>query len=97
MLHSWLGNSLIPRYEYDCLQLNDQVKSQFTFRIPTRKELKQIFASLAPKRSYGHDEISSALVKKQASSLLEPMDIILEKMIITSIFPPPWKLSLIHI
>lgn len=58
-----------------------------------RDEIYKILKYLKPKKSMGHDEISSWLIKHLKHELTDPITIVINKMIHESKFPETWKLA----
>ena len=63
----------------------------FNFKKVTSTEVYKIFKSLAPKRSSGHDKISSKALKILAFQLVEPVTILINKIVEAKAFPLTWK------
>lgn len=66
---------------------------KFQIREVTQAEVGRIMKNLTPKRSSGHDQISSKLVKSLAQELTKPMTMIINQMIRTRKFPQCWKIA----
>ena len=68
-------------------------KLQFKLKTVHEKEVLKILKSLKQKRSYGHDGISSEVLKLAAEILVIPLTYIINTSIITGKFPTNWKLA----
>ncbi len=56
-------------------------------------EIRKTISSLKPKTSYGHDNISSKLIKLFSNSLSTPLSIIINQSLKTGTVPISWKLA----
>ena len=65
--------------------------NRFHFKKVTPTDVFTIFKKIAPKKSSGHDGISSWLIKQLKYQLIEPMTILANKVILHSKFPNTWK------
>ena len=83
----------LPSVDQDPLAYNLKHKSIFKFKQITIHDTWKIMANSNSKRSYGHDRISSKIIKLLAYELTQPMQLIINKIIKTSLFPNSWKKS----
>lgn len=87
---SMTANNIPPTNE-DALKYNMQVPSRFEFKPVTDYDIIKLLKNLAPKASYGHDGVSSRLIKELRVELALPLKIIINKIIKNSLFPSTWK------
>ncbi|MFK7748837.1 MAG: reverse transcriptase domain-containing protein [Kordia sp.] len=83
----------IPETASDPLKYSSQALYKFDLKPPTANELNKLINTMQPKRSAGHDEVSSKLIKLLKFDLIKPLQIISKKMIETSTFPDTWKIA----
>ena len=73
--------------------LNKQIDSRFIFSILSESEVLEITKNLNPKRSSGHDNISTNLLIQIIRPILSPITSILNQCIISGVFPSLLKKS----
>ena len=83
--------SNLPDVQGDALCHNIQQIGRFKFNSVHRHDVWKIIKHLAPKRSHGHDRISSKLLKLVGYEILRPVTIIINKMISEQKYPTTWK------
>lgn len=80
----------IPKFnEYLKLPCNEN----FQFRNITAEEVLKIINNLKSKKSFGHDRISSALLKQIKLEVIEPLTIVINHSLDTGIFPERLKIA----
>jgi hypothetical protein len=65
----------------------------FDFHPITQTDIDQIIRKLKPKHSTGHDDINTILIKTLHRELCQPLTLIINQMIATSIFPNSLKIA----
>ena len=92
-----IGNkfaSKIPKPKRPFNEYLNHRHNQSIFLIPTDpEEIQKTIASLKPKNSYGHDQISSKLLKTISTSIKYPLSIIVNKSLSTGYVPTSMKLA----
>jgi hypothetical protein len=69
------------------------VNTEFSFDLTTEKEVKDIIHQLSSKSSFGHDGISTVLLKKLQPILNKPISVIINQSLKTGIFPNRLKIA----
>ena len=83
----------LPKVDQDPLKYNIVYNTRFKFTKQTVYDIWKIISNSNPKRSFGHDRISSKIIKLLAYEIASPMHIIVNKIIECNIFPDTWKKS----
>ena len=73
--------------------LKDRCVSTFNFVPVTRDEVISVIHKFAPKKSGGHDLISTNILKKISPLIAEPLSLIINQPLSTGIFPSKLKLA----
>ena len=72
---------------------NQDESSEFNFRCIDRDQVEKLMLSIKSKKSCGHDQISSRLIKDSASILAEPIAKIINGSITLGQHPTSWKMG----
>ena len=73
--------------------LTSSISSSFTFSLVTEEEVLKIIKKLKPKSSYGHDGVSTILLKFIASNISILLTKIINQSLCTGIFPDKLKIA----
>ena len=73
--------------------LRNKPRSTFTFHTVTTEEVNSIITNIPRKKSVGHDGISSELLKTLKDEILTTITTIINKCIISGIYPEKMKIS----
>ena len=73
------------------MYLNHQILTSFDFDLIDDEKLKKTLNSLKSKPSFGHDGISTSLLKYLSPALIAPLRIIINQSLIREIFPDQLK------
>ena len=73
--------------------LTNPTNLRFDFTPVTEKEVLDTLNTLSNKSSYGHDNLSTNLLKKIFSPLLKPLTIVINQSLRTGIFPSTLKIA----
>ena len=73
--------------------LKNDIKTNFTFNLIDSSEVEKIIKSLKSKTSFGHDEMTTKLLKKIAPVLLYPITLIINQSLSSGIFPSDLKIA----
>ena len=68
-------------------------KCKFSFSNIDENIVKKVIVGLSSKNSYGHDEISSNLLKELIIVLVKPLTVIINQSLSTGVFPDKLKLA----
>ena len=83
----------LPVVNQDPLAHNLKYSTFFTFKKVSAYRVWKIISNSTPKKSFGHDRISSKIIKLLAYDIAPPLHIIINKIIKYSVFPTTWKKS----
>lgn len=83
----------LPEPAVDPLQYSKQSELKFDFDHINATDLIKIMKSIKPKKSYGKDKISNKAISLLKTSILEPMQLIMNKIFDSGIFPKNWKIA----
>ena len=83
----------MPVVNQDPLAHNLKYSTFFTFKKVSAYRVWKIISNSTPKKSFGHDRISSKIIKLLAYDIAPPLHIIINKIIKYSVFPTTWKKS----
>ena len=72
---------------------NTNISSTFSFSLVTYEITKSTIKSLKPKTSSGYDNISTKLLKEISDEIAEPLTLIINQTLTSSIFPDSLKLA----
>ena len=73
--------------------LNQNILTSFSFTLDNEKQIKEVIFSLHTKHSSGHDGISVKPLKFLAPALVRPLTLIINRSLITGIFPDKLKIA----
>ena len=73
--------------------LTMNISTKFTFKNVNETQIENIIKNLPSKQSYGHDGISSILLKKLKTLLIKPITLITNQSLNCGIFPDKLKLA----
>ena len=65
----------------------------FKFDLVTERDVAYIIHNLKNKKSYGHDYLSSILLKRAQATLVKPLMFLINQTLTTGIFPRELKIS----
>ena len=76
--------------------LTENISSSFNFDIVDSNHVDKIIRKLKPKSSYGHDEMSSIMLKFIAPEIIQVLTLIINQSLCTGIFPDELKIAKIN-
>ena len=94
-----IGSTLadkIPSATHFNSYLSNPVDSVFSFHTVTEENISHIINKLKNKVSYGHDSISSIMIKRAHEPLIKPLTLLINQTLCTGIFPDDLKISRIR-
>ena len=93
-----IGNDLANKINYSGTKdftyyLRNRQNLSFTMNEVDEQTVKTIIENLSPKRSCGYDEISSIFLKQITTSIIKPLTIVINQVLINGIFPDKLKIA----
>ena len=87
-----LSCQTIPVHQYSHY-LDNETNKQMKLEVVNEDNINEAINRLKSKSSYGHDEISNKIIKSAKNSLIHPLMLIINQMLMTSKFPSDLKIS----
>ena len=73
--------------------LKNQTDTRFKFHVVDMKLILEIITKLKNKSSYGHDNISNKILKREKDTLLKPITFLVNQMLTTNHYPTELKIA----
>ena len=87
-----LSCQIIPVHKHSHY-LDNETKKRMKLEAVNEDNINEAINRLKNKSSYGHDEISNKIIKRVKNSLIQPLMLIINQMLMTGKFPSDLKIS----
>ena len=87
-----LSCQIIPVHKHSHY-LDNETKKRMKLEVVNEDNINEAINRLKNKSSYGHDEISNKIIKRAKNSLIQPLMLIINQMLMTGKFPSDLKIS----
>ena len=87
-----LSHQIIPVHQHSHY-LDNETNKRMKLEAVNEDNINEAINRLKNKSSYGHDEISNKIIKSAKNSLIQPLMLIINQMLMTGEFPSDLKIS----
>ena len=87
-----LSYQIIPVHQHSHY-LDNETNKRMKLEVVNEDNINEAINRLKNKSSYGHDEISNKIIKSEKNSLIQPLILIINQMLMTGEFPSDLKIS----
>ena len=87
-----LSYQIIPVHQHSHY-LDNETNNRMKLEVVNEDNINEAINRLKNKSSYGHDEISNKIIKSAKNSLIQPLMLIINQMLMTGEFPSDLKIS----
>ena len=86
-----LSCQIIPVHKHSHY-LDNETKKRMKLEVVNEDNINEAINRMKNKSSYGHDEISNKIIKRAKNSLIQPLMLIINQMLMTGKFPSDLKI-----